>query len=637
MAYHLDPNGDIVIDGFENGVGDSPYSGLSDIRNINISSIPGEASVNFQTISKTPAIVTGTVVAGFQSGATGISYTGGVGLENGMAIVFSNLSNTGLGITNNTPYWIVNLGIGGSGLTGLASNYELTSIITISGTSLTGTFASYNMSTPKYIVKQGNWVNYNTTNVIYFMIDSAGLVWSNKNPTTSGAWTYTGNTTLTGANGNGLVYYQTSDTTIGYVFAFRGAVIDYFKVTNPNSSTPSAYSISWTYGWNPNTGTTAQTTGLKSAAGSGNSHEAWVMPDNRVYFCDASNVGKFFETTGTIFDPANTATYTYTTYPLLPLNDVAQCIAPSGTNILIGGGNNVVYSWNRTATLINFSYLIAESNIVKMITVNTNTYIFTGNRGRIYVTNGAQAQLFKKVPDHLSNTVEPYYAWGGVCVLKNRIYFGIASTDNAGTRNQIYGGVWSVDLDTKALILANELTYGTYAGNATALLGNSNPTSSALGQPYPNSNPVGTGLVIGWDNTFFGVGSGIDVSIGTPYTGGQSYIISDMLPIGTLFKPTTPLQYEYKLAVPLLASETVELQVAPFWNGTYTSVGTTTGTASTSAVILSDNFSGKTQNHQWLAVKCILTGKSSNPSYNRLKEIRIIGATSPQTSMPTIA
>ena len=62
--------GDIIIDGFESGISDSPYgtnlqtqvgniqqTGLSDMRNVNIISIPGEASVLNQTVqaSQTPA------------------------------------------------------------------------------------------------------------------------------------------------------------------------------------------------------------------------------------------------------------------------------------------------------------------------------------------------------------------------------------------------------------------------------------------------------------------------------------------------------------------------------------------------------------------------------------------------------
>ena len=49
MAYSIDNNGDIVISGFNQGIGASPYSGLTDLRSVEIDSVPGEAAVNFAT------------------------------------------------------------------------------------------------------------------------------------------------------------------------------------------------------------------------------------------------------------------------------------------------------------------------------------------------------------------------------------------------------------------------------------------------------------------------------------------------------------------------------------------------------------------------------------------------------------
>jgi len=44
MAWKYDKSsGDIIVNGFENGIADSPYEGMSDIRNANIISIAEEA------------------------------------------------------------------------------------------------------------------------------------------------------------------------------------------------------------------------------------------------------------------------------------------------------------------------------------------------------------------------------------------------------------------------------------------------------------------------------------------------------------------------------------------------------------------------------------------------------------------
>ena len=75
MAYSFDNYDDaLVIDGWEKGVADSPHSGLSDMRNINIISVPGESSVNFSTvINSSPNITSPVTVTGLSSNA--ISFT----------------------------------------------------------------------------------------------------------------------------------------------------------------------------------------------------------------------------------------------------------------------------------------------------------------------------------------------------------------------------------------------------------------------------------------------------------------------------------------------------------------------------------------------------------------------------------
>ena len=65
MAYRQEKNNgdiDIVIDGFEKGIADSPEQGIADMRNMNITSVPNEAAVQFATSGLTlPATGFGTV------------------------------------------------------------------------------------------------------------------------------------------------------------------------------------------------------------------------------------------------------------------------------------------------------------------------------------------------------------------------------------------------------------------------------------------------------------------------------------------------------------------------------------------------------------------------------------------------
>lgn len=632
MAYHVDPaTNDIVIDSFDKGIGDSPYTGITDERNVNIVSIPGEADINFKTSKISSPAFSGSV-----TGATGttITYTGATSIENYVAIYFTSVASR-TGISTATPYWLAD--VTGSTAT-LYSDYEETSAVSVGGSG-SATFVAYQIGVvPSYITGAtaggpqyfAQPTNINSSSYFTFLVDRVGMVWSNFKTTTSGFWTYTGNevgdvSNVSNASGNGLVYWRVNNggvgadiATVDYLFVFRNSQIDIFPVAATTyGGGPSIPTVGeWTYGWNPKDGTTDQADYLSTAPGTNNSHMAIVAPDGRVYFCDADDISKFYQTDPTIiFNPftSDTSTFTYLALPLIPINDVAQCIAPLGSNMLIGGQGNIAYQWDTTSSLTSNNIILPESFVSSMITVNTNTYMFVGNRGRIYVTNGSQAEVWKKLPDFLSNTVEPYYRWGGVCYNKNQLYCSFFLTANAGTAITTMGGVWAIDTGTGAMRLANRLSYGTYAGYATAMI-------AQLYNPVLGVNAAGQGLFIGW---YDGTNFGLDTTISTIYTGGEPYVISDMIPIGTALRPTTSGQVEFKLAMPLLAGESVELQVGSSLGGAFTSAGITQG--SNTQTILSGNFPMPIQTQQWILLKAILTGIQSNPSYTRLKELRIIG------------
>lgn len=603
MAYQVEKStGDIIISGFQNGIGDDPYSGFTDMRNVNITSVPGEAAVEFATQSVTQLALSGIVSSA--SGST-LTFSGAVGIANNMGIVFS--ASTLSGATVGILYLVG--AVSGSTFK-IYSDYGLSTQVSISGSG-TGTFAVLTPALPKHFAKDavGN----------YWMVDASGYVWSNT--VTIGAnnnWTPLGNIPNNNSNGNGLLFYQ-GTSTHGYLFFLSNGSIDYIQVTAP-------YTV--VYQWNFLTGTTGSWSAtpsqtLKTASGTANSHEALVPPDGKAYFCDANYIDRFFQTSpSSPFDPTSTATYTPDQTPLLPYNDIANCLTFLGTNLLVGGLLNCIYPWDRVSNQFNYPLLLAENVVSKMVTVNTNTFAFVGNRGRIYITNGTQAQLYKKIPDHISGTVEPYFQWGGACFNKNQLIFSALAKTNANGSITAYGGVWAVDLDTKAIRLLQKLSYGTYAGYASAIV---SQTPTPISGTLQNITPQGTGLYIGWSDGV--TGTGIDQTVTAPYTGGQSIIVSDMIPVGTLFEPTTSQQFEFKLNTPLLANETVELQIASsfsdYVNNTFTSLGTTSGSAS--ATVISGLFPNKLDPQQWMLFKVILTGKSSNPSYNRLTQFRIKG------------
>jgi hypothetical protein len=713
MATSIDPStGDILIGGFEQGIGDSPYSGLTDMRNVNISSVPSEAAINFATSLASPPAWSGTVVSAGTPTANTVTYTGATGTSSEfVAITFSG-SSLPTGITAGKTYFAYPIG---TGTFLLYNDPFLENAVNITATGV-GTFSTVQMGTPIH------WTYQTTSNTALvnrtFLLDNNGRVWANNyyDP----LWFFTGNTLQSdSAYANGLVWYEganpapqtcpwtagvssanttsgiftfdypsgniqsgdpiqfssisgltgivvhtmywinnVTNTTFtifadpglttqvipsttgtgtvqgnynssayqGYLILFRGSAIDYMNVT----------SFGWQYNWWPlNPAITSMTTPyLNSPSTAGNSHYALVGQDNAIYYCDGNYLGSITQLYSNYpFDPANVATYTWASQALeLPSQDCTTWLAEQGALLLISGVRNYIYPWDRitsivdqntglTQTTFGTPILVGESNITRMITVNTNTYLFAGNRGRIYITNGSQVQLWKKIPDHLSGVVEPYYVWGAIGYSQNKLYFGFSTTTNSGSALNS-GGLWAIDTNTQALTLSNILSYGTYGGYASIFI------------PNPPQGPTLTGgnaFFVGWNN---GSINGIDISTNAIYTGGQSYIVSDMIATGTALSPSTASQIEFKLSTPLKTGESVELLMGSSLNdlygsGSMTHVGTTTGTG----VELFGNFPITVQAQQWLLVQAKLTYINGTPSYNRIVSLRIIGATVTETHL----
>jgi hypothetical protein len=588
MSYQIEENGDIVINGWEKGISDDPYTGISDMRGVNIISIPGETSVNFATRQLSTVIVTDGNVTSADTGTDTITFTGATGgLENGMAVYFTGASLP-TGITANTIYWANNVT---ATTCTLDTTYAGGTTVNITADG-TGTMVVVPMGTPKYYA-------YDSKNDKYWFVDSNGRVWSNKVLTFSNYFKFTGNTVDATSNGNGLLYFEATDGT-GYIFVWRNSRIDY---------TPTA-TVGWVYGWDPIDATTGNTDAyLNTAAADNRPHHAIVGQGNTVYYTDNQYVGSWFQADPLIaFVPTTLSTYSFAKQAVgIELTDQANCLAILSNNIFIGGSRNAIYAWNRLSFGYQYRILLAETNVSWMEVVNTTVYIFVGNRGRIYVTNGVQAKLFKKVPDHLSGTVEPYFTWGGVGSVKNQLYFGVYATDNANNPINTYGGLWAIDMDTGAIRVTNQLSYGDYTGYASLII----PAFVSTTAP---TNPQGAGLYVGWPG-------GIDVTSRYPYGTYVSYIDSDLIPIGTFLQKRTLENVEFKLTNPMVSGEGVKVSYRLQFSDSYTQIGETTTVG-----VLSDVYLVNFENAQWVQFRIetkSVSAPGASPSYTRFKELRI--------------
>ena len=267
MSYRIEGK-DIVISGFENGISDNPYKGISDMRNVNNSSVDGEASVAFALTKSSLNSVSGSVVSADDTTdiVTFGTLTGT--LANYTAVVFTGASLP-TGITAGIVYYLGSV----SGVTDkLYTRGDLTvgSLVNITATG-TGTFASINMTKVNHFA-----IKTTTTSGLptytYFALDSSGRAWTYY--TTAGSWVFLGNlitgnnpdtgSAIEGAYGNGLGWYR------GYLFVWRSAELDYLPTSDIFDSTK------WKYAWSPATGTPTGAISNLGAPNSAFSHETLV-------------------------------------------------------------------------------------------------------------------------------------------------------------------------------------------------------------------------------------------------------------------------------------------------------------------------------------------------------------------------
>ena len=586
MAYIFE-NSDLVMSGFENGISDDPYRGINDMRGVNVISVPGEVSVSFSQTVVTSRLV-GTIDS-IDTGTETITGTVSVGqIQNYIAVQFTNSGGSlPNGISANTTYWV---NFQTSSTFKIFDNCYLNGSpinITSSGSG-TNTFTSIDMGEVRYFER-----------TFGYLIDTNGRVWSPAIDSSSGSavirYTWMNNT-ITDASGNGLcVFKGKGASATKYLFVFRNGVVDYttcadtLGIFSSIGTQETGITPNWQNAWKTlNTGTSIN-----------NPHEALVDVNNVMFFTDSSYIGSLREVPGATFNPGSAATYEWNITALaIPQFDIAQCLEQLNDRLLVGGLFNYVYSWNKTSTGFD-TFQIAEKGSVRIITVNTNAYIFAGRRGRIFKTNGSQAELFKKVPDFLLG-IDPIFTFYGVAYNKNQIYFGVSATTNSGTASTTYSGVWAVDVDSGALRVPSI---------------NSTSTATATAIFTLPASTVGYSLIVAWKT---GSTYGIDVSSSSPYTEYGPYVDTEMVPIGQYLKRRTFDNIEFKLSAPLVSGEGIKLSWRSNLSSSFTEIGETT-TAGAISDVYTPNFEGV----QWIQLRIQQKSTASSPSFVRLTEVRL--------------
>jgi len=683
MSYRTEKteNGiDIVISGWEQGIIDNPYEDIYDMRNCDAVTIPGEVSVAMSTQSMiTQGRITNVAFTCDHTTET-FTYDGVVPLEVNTAIIFTgaDLPN---GLTQNTTaYYIKTTPTPTTFTVSEVCAGGALKTVSDNGTG-TMTFSTINMGTP------GKFTTFLFNNFyrLYFTQDSNGRCWFYDTSIlgNTNKWIYMHNLGSESSLGtpNGIEAYK------GYLFNFTPTSIVAMSIIDFSTITPTVTQLTTKANWISwktlltNTYTTishqslvgqddylyicndTSIASISEIAGSATTtYPQYVSPFSLAEthtvangvttntstaistvsaFFTSTDVGAVISGTGiptgafivsvtnsknavlsdaAIADGSGitftiTKSYNYNASALaLPSTDSANCLAELGTNLMIGGKNNYIYPWDRLSTSFNFPIFLSENYVSRMVTINTTMYIFAGYKGRIFITNGANATPFWKIPEYLSKTTNPYIIWKDATFNRNQLYFSFSMTTNSGTTINECGGLWAVDVDAVAPVaprLQNQMSYGTYSGYASALFQN----RGLLLTSVPSSD--GYGLFIGWND---GTNGGIDKTISTPYTAGQAYIDTDPIPVGQYLTKKTFSSLEYKLGVPLVSGESIAIAYRTDLNSSYTDVPITQGGQTGD---ISGWGSVNFEKVQWIQFRITLTSTATNPSYCRLREMRL--------------
>lgn len=572
------------------GIGNGPHDGLSLIKNANIVSMPGEVRVNRETTPiNVPDSVSAEAFTVVQSTSV-FTVASTTGWYNGMAIQFNSIT-TSTGFSTGRVYWVGDLS-GSTFKIYTNPSRNASSVVTVATGDGSGTLSSYTFGRP---VADAVGQSTSLTYKYHFILDENGLAWwiDNTGGTPTNNLVYMGNDTTTSSGGRGINCYK------NHLIVMRSGAVDGVGLNSIegnvdfDSSYTSASAGGWRYGF--------------ATPGSyrGDVRPSIVGQDDILYWARSSALASFTEAASSTLDLDNAATYVYNSLVLdIPDEDTVLSLAELGLYLLIGGALGRIYPWDRISTSFNLPIDIPDRKIKHIVSSNAYAYVFAGNRGRIYRTNGASVQLYKKIPDYLAGENEPYFDILDAHISRNQVRFSLTATENDGTAVGGLDGVWAIDLNSDALRLEHTLSHAT------------DGSTPLISEYVLSDNPAGTGILAGWEDDSSNYG--IDIGSSNPYSGGETVIDTDMIPIGSFSFTSVPSQVEFALSRPLISGESIEILARKSIDASFVTLGTYSTTSTVSGT-LPINF----RDFEQLQLRIVLTSTDTSPSFVGLRKIML--------------
>lgn len=362
-------------------------------------------------------------------------------------------------------------------------------------------------------------------------VDEAGVVYIS---TDSGAtWAVLAGNTA-GGTGQGLGIWK------DYLFVPRATAVDLYG--------PLASSPAWRNSW---AGLTMDSDTLW--------HPLLVSKnDGNLYGGAGRYVFSVEEVSGQTFTWNNSATYTVTAQALdLPAGYRIKCLAELGNNLMCGTwmGSNVddiriadIYPWDRSSPSFGAPIVLDEFGVHAMLNIQNALYILAGIEGRLFLSNGAAAQVIAQLPNYVANIeggkyIETYP--GALVSYKGRPFFGMSSGGSATTIGGM--GVYSVQQTSKGNIMVMEHPISTGNDGSASIV--------KIGSLLPITRDT---ILVGWkDGSAFGIDKTNTANRLTSYV---AKIDSPLYMVGTTLNKRTFTEGEFQLAKPLASGEGIKIE-----------------------------------------------------------------------------
>lgn len=515
----------LTIKAPNSGISSSPHVGFGDCRNLDIASIPGVCRLNNLLAKKSSTTVTNTVKWFRKDPVTPtICYA----LDAGGVLYKSTDSGDTWAIVSGNSFTVTIASPAVFSSTGHGLLENDTVVFATTGALPTGLVAG----TTYYVIATG------LTADAFEVSTSQGGAAVNTSGTQSGTQTFR---ITTNANGNGLEIWK------NYVFVARNAKLDVYSGS------------AWTNNWKTIDSDTLW-------------HPMFVSKNDYMLYGGASRyVYSLEEVSGQTFAPGTAATFTWTQQALdLPPNYRIKCLEEQGNNLMIGTwmGSNIydfkvadIFPWDRSSPSFGQPVVMNENGVNAMININGILYVLAGIEGKIYSSNGIQANVIGQIPSSIANIegglyLEPFP--GAIMNYKGRLFFGVSNS----TSTNIDGmGIWSLSQTASGNILNLEHSISTGNWGASSLI--------KVGAICPINRDS---FLCGWkDGTSYGIDKVTNTSRVTSYGGyfeSPLYIVG--IPEGKTDFPRGQIQF----AEPLGSGEGVQISYRTSTTGSYTTIVT---------------------------------------------------------------